>query len=257
MRISIIGSGNVATHLAAAFANAGHNIVQIWSRDFHHAGLLAYHTRSEAVERIELIDKNIDLAIIAVKDDAIANIASQLNLGNTLLVHTSGSTSIDILKGSSAKIGVLYPLQTLSKDKEVDFSHVPLLIEGNSEEVVQILKDLASSASSQVLEVNSEKRLSLHVAAVFASNFVNSLYSAAKEVLDTQGLDFQLLRPLIAETARKAQHSNPKEVQTGPAIRNDQATIHKHLEFLSSATPQLQALYETLSQHIINFYHKP
>lgn len=257
MRISIVGSGNVATHLAAAFTNAGHTIVQVWSRDFEKANLLAYHVKSVAVEEVESLDRNTDLTIIAVKDDAIAGIAAKLKLGDILLAHTSGSTPLSILKGASANIGVLYPLQTLSKEKEVSFNDVPLLIEGNSTEVVERLESLATSVSSQVLEINSEKRLSLHVAAVFASNFVNYLYSRSKEILDTQDLDFELLRPLILETARKVQQSNPQDVQTGPAVRNDRETIRKHLAFLASENPQLQALYETLSQDIINFYHKP
>lgn len=256
MRISIIGSGNVATHLAAAFTNAGHRIVEIWSRSPENAAILAYHVRATTVDKLSGLNPDVDVVLIAVKDDAIQDVISDLKLKDTLLAHTSGSTDLQVLMGSSENIGVFYPLQTFSKSKSVEFANIPILIEGNSPVVAERLTELADSVSAHVLQINSHKRLSLHVSAVFASNFANYLFALSKELLDRQELDFNLIRPLIAETADKVQRNDPKEVQTGPAVRNDQETIQKHIEFLQDK-PELEHIYRLLSQSIINFYGKP
>lgn len=255
MRIAMIGSGNVATHLSAALVNAGHQITQVWSRNYQNAALLAYHVKAEAIHDPEEFSGHPDLVIISVNDDAIASVLFRLKLESSIVVHTSGSTPMVILEGASAKTGVLYPLQTFSKTKSVDFLTVPLLIEGNSPEVLSQLTALAQTISNNVQEVSSEKRLSLHVAAVFACNFSNYLYAVAKEILDGQQLDFKLIEPLIRETADKVRDADPKEVQTGPAIRNDVLTINRHLDYLENA-PELKELYADLSQRMINFYRK-
>ncbi|MXV15594.1 Rossmann-like and DUF2520 domain-containing protein [Hufsiella ginkgonis] len=255
MRITLIGSGNVATHLAAAFKNAGHTIAQVWSHTYQHAALLAYHVKATAAEHLGDLDSSADIFVIAVKDDAIPGVAGQLNAGNQLVVHTSGSTAMDVLAGVSTRTGVIYPLQTISKLREIDFRQVPVAVEGSTPDVARELHLLASGISGNVLELSSEKRLSLHVAAVFACNFTNHLYQLSKTILDKYGLDFDLIRPLIAETAEKVSTVDPASVQTGPAVRNDRLTMDKHLHFLEKE-PELQDLYRRLSQNIINFHNK-
>ena len=250
MRITLIGSGNVATHLAAAFKNAGHRIVQVYSRDIQHAALLAYHVNAEPVDNLSSINKETDLFVIAVKDDAIISVASVLAPFQKLMVHTSGTVPLEALIALSPLTGVFYPLQTFSKNKEVDFLTVPVCIEGVDEEITGILKTLAETISNQVYVINSIQRKTLHLAAVFVCNFTNHLYDVARALLEQQGMDFSLLRPLILETAQKVQNSLPATVQTGPAVREDTGTVAAHLHMLDNQ-PELKNLYTLLSQEII------
>jgi predicted short-subunit dehydrogenase-like oxidoreductase (DUF2520 family) len=252
MRIALLGSGNVATHLGRALRDAGEEIVQVWSRNPENAAALAMELNAGAVNDPDLVTTEADLYILAVNDDAILTVVSMLPVHDRLVVHTSGSTGMEVLRNASDRIGVLYPLQTFSKSREVDFSVVPLAIEGNSEQVMQTLEDLARKISGHVLRMDSRQRRALHVAAVFACNFTNHLYALAAGILDRNQLDFDLLRPLIRETAEKVQSFMPSDVQTGPAVRGDEETMRKHLEFLTEH-PELGALYRELSQSIVNF----
>ncbi|GAB2981673.1 DUF2520 domain-containing protein [Mucilaginibacter puniceus] len=250
MRITLIGSGNVATHLAAALKNAGHTIVQVYSRTLQNALLLAYHVKAEAIDDLNAINIDTDLFIIAIKDDAIGPIAEQLAAHQKLMVHTSGATDLYSLLAFSDNVGVFYPLQTFSKIKEVDFRNVPLCIEAKNETIANILEQLAQTISNRVYYIDSEKRKALHLAATFACNFPNYLYNIAQQIIAKQGLDFELLRPLIQETAEKVQNAIPATVQTGPAIRNDENTMAMHRQMLEGE-PELQQLYFLLSQGII------
>ena len=250
MRITIIGSGNVATHLAAAFKNAGHLIVQVYSRTLQNAALLAYHVKAEAIDDLGRINPETDLFVIAVKDDAIGVIAEQLAKYDKLIVHTSGATDLYVLTAFTDHAGVFYPLQTFSKTKEVEFLKVPLCIEGADDNITQQLLELGRTISNNVSVVNSAQRKTLHLAAVFACNFPNYLYGIAQQLLAKDGLDFNLLRPLITETAAKVQSQQPQSVQTGPAIREDENTMNFHLQLLNGE-PQWQEIYRLLSQGII------
>jgi predicted short-subunit dehydrogenase-like oxidoreductase (DUF2520 family) len=250
MRISIIGSGNVATHLAAAFKNAGHNIMQVYSRDMHNAALLAYHVSAEAIDNLNNVNPETEIFIISVKDDAIAAMAQELAKYQKLIVHTSGATDLETILAFTSQAGVLYPLQTLSINKEIDFFTVPLCIEGADEDITRNLKQLAQTISNNVYTIDSGQRKVLHVAAVFACNFPNYLYDIAQQLLIKHQMDFELLRPLILETAKKVQDHLPAEVQTGPAIRNDQITMAAHLQMLNDE-PSLKIIYNLLSQGII------
>jgi len=250
MRITIIGSGNVATHLAAAFKNAGHSIVQVYSRDMQNASLLAYHVRAEATDSLDNIDPETDLFVIAVKDDTIEPIASELAKYGKLIVHTSGATDLQVLLNHTKNAGVFYPLQTFSKTKEVNFNTVPLCIEGGDELIISKLNELAYTITQNVYRINSAERRTLHLAAVFACNFPNYLYYLSQQLLAEKQLPFDLLRPLILETAEKVHEQMPAAVQTGPAIRNDEKTMDTHLQQLSEK-PELQELYKLLSQGII------
>jgi len=256
MRISIIGSGNVATHIAAALKNAGHKIVQVYSRDMQNAALLAYHVKAEPVDDLQHISNETDIFIIAVKDDVIGLVAEQLAKHDKLMLHTSGATDMYALLAFTDKAGVLYPLQTFSKVKEVNFRQVPLCIEGADDGTTRQIEELAQSISNNIYRVNSAQRKTLHLAAVFACNFPNYLYEVARQLLDAKGLDFELLRPLILETAEKVQERLPAQVQTGPAVRNDAGTMNNHLKLLEEM-PHLQQIYTMLSQGIIKMDFTP
>ncbi|MBE7176050.1 MAG: DUF2520 domain-containing protein [Mucilaginibacter polytrichastri] len=250
MRISLIGSGNVATHLAAAFRNAGHVLVQVYSRDPQHAAMLAYHVGAGPVSDLAMLRDDIDLLLIAVSDDAIPDIVNALNgQRNALVAHTSGSTPLFVLE-KFAKAGVFYPLQTFSKTVSVDMRQVPVCIEGASREAFFTLQNLASDISNQVEEIDSERRFILHIAAVFTSNFVNYLYAAGRQLLEKHALDFSLLRPLIMQSAVKVMDADPAAVQTGPAVRNDRRIMDRHLERLQSE-PDLARLYAYISEAIV------
>jgi len=250
MRITLIGSGNVATHMAAAFKNAGHRMVQVYSRDTHNASLLAYHVKAEPISDLQYINPETDLFVIAVKDDAILAAAGQLAKFKKLTVHTSGATDLEPLSAITPEAGVFYPLQTFSKEKEIHFWQVPLCIEGVDEKVTTELEHLARAISNRVYRINSDQRKTLHLAAVFACNFPNYLYDVARNLLATHDMGFELLRPLILETAQKVQGSLPADVQTGPAVREDEITMANHLKMLHDE-PQLKKIYELLSQGII------
>jgi predicted short-subunit dehydrogenase-like oxidoreductase (DUF2520 family) len=250
MRLTFIGSGNVATHMAAAFKNAGHRIVQVYSPNMHNAALLAYHVGATATNQLNEISAETDIFVISVKDDAIAQIAGALAAHQKTMVHTSGSTSLDVLLHYTDKAGVLYPLQTFSKTSEVDFTTVPLCIEAANDSIYTAIEQLAATVSNSIYSINSAGRKILHLAAVFACNFPNYLYGVAQQLLASHEMDFDLLRPLILETAQKVQQQLPASVQTGPAIRNDQTTMAAHLQMLEGQ-PQLQEMYGLLSQGII------
>lgn len=250
MKISLIGSGNVATHLGAALKNGGHYIVQVYSPNLQHAALLAYHVKAEAIDNLKEINQATDIFIIAVKDDAIEGLVQQLASYQKPILHTSGSVDIKALLKYTGKGGVLYPLQTFSKVKELDFKTVPLCIEGANEIITAQLKELAQTISNNVYDINSEQRRVLHLAAVFACNFPNYMYTLAQQLLAQHHLDFNLLRPLISETAEKVQQQLPADVQTGPAIRHDVNTMNKHLQMLGNE-PLMHQIYELLSQGII------
>ena len=251
MEIVLLGSGNVATHLGKAFKMAGLNIAQVWSPTLEHAAELADRVAAKAISDLSDIDDSADIYVMAVKDDAIADLAGKLKLADKLLIHTSGTTDIQALAPASSKYGVLYPLQTFSKSKALDFRTVPIAIEGNSDEATDLIRGLADRLSENVSVLSSEQRKTLHIAAVFACNFANHLFAIGNQLLKEQSLDFNMIRPLIAETADKIRLNYPQDVQTGPAVRNDLLTIQTHIEMLSNK-PEWKEIYQRLSQSIVN-----
>lgn len=248
MKIVCIGSGNVATHMANAFKENEADVIQVWSKDPANAAALAFETGAQAISDLKDIDLNADLYLIAVKDDAIAKITRFLKAVNGLVVHTSGATDMEVLSGIK-NYGVFYPLQTFSKSAPIDFIHVPLCLEANTEENMSLLQLAAMKLSPLIYEVDSEKRRILHLSGVFACNFVNHMYRLSQQIVEKYGLDFEILRPLIMETAVKVQNASPQDVQTGPAIRNDKQTISRHEDLLQK-TPHLQEIYRILSNSI-------
>ncbi|UKT64633.1 Rossmann-like and DUF2520 domain-containing protein [Pedobacter mucosus] len=249
MKIVILGSGNVATHLAKSLYEKGDEIVQVFSPNLENAKLLADKIGSRFTNHLNQVNHDADLYIIAVKDDAIEAVAKGLTNVNGLVVHTSGTTDLKILSTLIKHSGVFYPLQTFSKDKDIVFDEIPICIEAASEIQVNILTKLAKKISNQVYHLDGEKRKVLHLAAVFAGNFSNHLYTLANQILKENNLDFNIIRPLIAETADKVKKNLPENVQTGPALRDDESTINKHLSMLTDL-PELQKIYQTLSNSI-------
>ena len=248
--IVIIGAGNVATHLAQALYHKGLNILQVWSRTLLHAQELAEKVAAEACSNLKQISSEAELYIFAVKDDALASTLEAFPFANKKIVHTAGSLSSDLLKSSSAHYGVFYPLQTFSKHKAINFREVPILIEASTPALEDELKHLALQISDTVQMVSSEQRKYLHISAVFACNFSNYFYSIAQKILESNELDFDLIRPLILETAQKAMIHAPADVQTGPAIRRDTKIVNAHIEMLDKH-PQWQKIYTLLSHEIM------
>ncbi len=249
MKVAIIGAGNVATHLVAAFKETNLVVAQIWSQHYENALLLARNNDSVAIHDLSEINQSLDICLISVKDDAIEDVLLKLKGFRGIIAHTSGAIPLDVFEGKFGRYGIFYPLQTFSKSKPVEFNNIPLCLEASDENTFQSLKQLADQISVRVTAVNSDKRKILHLAAVFACNFTNHLYALAEEILAANELPFDIIKPLIIETADKIQYASPIKVQTGPAIRGDEKTIKKHEELLL-AHPLWLNIYQTLSESI-------
>ncbi|MFI2743232.1 Rossmann-like and DUF2520 domain-containing protein [Zhouia sp. PK063] len=241
IRIVIIGTGNVATHLLEAFSNC--NTIEV----FQVSGRI--QPESSFFQGIETIatKTKADVYIIAVKDDKIAEVAHHFPLKNTLLVHTSGAAPMQVLNDKN-RSGVFYPLQTFTKGNTVNFKNIPICIEATTEKDMQLLKKIATLISNKVYQISSEQRKTLHVAAVFVNNFTNQLYEIGNEICENHHIPFAILKPLIQETANKLNTLSPKEAQTGPAVRNDEKTIASHLEQLSNNS--YKEIYKLLTASI-------
>lgn len=248
MTVTLIGSGNVATHLAHALKKAGFDFAQVFSRNQQHAQALADQLACGYTTQITKITPDADIYIFSVKDDVLQELIASTPTNNGLWIHTAGSMPIELFKGYTNQYGVLYPLQTFSKTREIDFSTIPCFIEANSTESEAIIYTLARSISENVQSLNSEKRKHLHLAAVFACNFSNHMYTLASKILKEQGLAEDILLPLINETAAKVHTLTPNEAQTGPAVRFDRHVMDKQLALLSD--PTMQEIYQIISKSI-------
>jgi predicted short-subunit dehydrogenase-like oxidoreductase (DUF2520 family) len=249
MDIVLIGSGNTAAVLGRKFKAAGHAILQIVSRNASAASRLAYEWDTESTNYPSIINRNGDVYIIAVADDAIADVTADLKLPGKVVAHTAASVSKDILKNVSAHHGVFYPLQSLRKEMN-GTPDVPVFFDGSDETAKKKLKELAHSISPQhVAQAGDDARMKLHIAAVIVNNFTNHLYALAEDYCKKEGIDFRELYPLIGETATRIKDISPLKAQTGPAVRKDEETIQKHLALLKSY-PGLKRVYELLSESI-------
>jgi predicted short-subunit dehydrogenase-like oxidoreductase (DUF2520 family) len=247
--VSIIGSGNLATHLARCLFLKGIQIRQIFSRNSLHAAALAHNVSAETISDIRDL-RAADLIIICVTDSAIAEVSNQIPGIGGLVVHTSGSTSLNILEKHVA-YGIFYPFQTFSRNVEVDFDKVPMFIEANNSLNTNLLVELAQTISSNVRVLTSEQRLKLHLAAVFACNFTNHMYTIAKDILTDADIPFDLLYPLIRETTEKViKTGNPINAQTGPAVRSNIEILERHKELLGHK-PLWQKIYTFVSNSIM------
>ena len=249
MNIVIIGSGNVAAVLGRKFRAAGHRIVQIASRNASAASALAYEWDTVSTNYLIAVNKNAEVYIIAVSDEAIHDVVRELKLPGKVVAHTAASVPMEILKNVTEHYGVFYPLQSLRKDMK-KLPDIPVFFDGSDALTKKKLETLANSVSEEkVAEAGDDARLKLHTAAVVVSNFTNHLYALAEDYCRKEGLDFRQLLPLIEETALRIKDISPKEAQTGPAIRHDSETIHKHLEILKNH-PQLKNIYVLLTESI-------
>jgi predicted short-subunit dehydrogenase-like oxidoreductase (DUF2520 family) len=247
IKVVLIGSGNVAQHLIKAFAKSNEiEVIQAFSRQ---KDTLIPLLDSDKITNNFNNLKEADIYIIAVSDDAIANVSAQLPFENRLVVHTSGSVSLEALDKKNRN-GIFYPLQTFSKKANIDFNQVPFCLESDNETDFEFLKNLAEIISNKAYKINSEQRKALHVSAVFVNNFVNNLYQMGNEICIENNVPFEILKPIIQETANKIMKLSPNEAQTGPAIRNDKQTISSHLDFLLDENQK--NIYKTLTQSIQN-----
>ena len=249
MQIVLIGSGNVAFHLAKAFTEAQIPISQIFGRNTAELQKIS-EKFSIPFSTESLVDA--DLYIISVSDSSIAEVSALIKNKNVLVTHTSGSVSREALSGNYRK-SVFYPLQTFSKSKNLDYSKIPFFIDAENENDEEILKNLASKISKNVMLANDEKRKYIHLTAVFACNFVNHLFARAKEISDSQGIPFDYFLPLIDETTQKIHELEPKLAQTGPAIRNDEKVLKLHESLLTDE--EKLKIYKTLNESIKKMYH--
>ena len=250
MQIVIMGSGNVATVLGRLCKQNGHQVIQIISRQVAHAKLLADELNCAYADYNDTMNPNADLYIVAVADTALNDLNKNIDLKNKLILHTAGSVSKEVLKKISVNYGVLYPLQSLRKEM-VYTPEIPFLIDGNTNETKTLIEDFAKTLSPNVSGATDEERLKLHVAAVIVSNFTNHLYAIAEDFCRHENVNFDLLKPLILETATRIKYSSPGALQTGPAVRKDIQTLDKHLRLLTNY-PKLRTTYLRLTDSIMN-----
>ncbi len=246
-RLVFIGAGNVATHLAKAFYKKGYSIVQVFSKTKSSAKTLADEVKSSYTTNYNDLINDGDIYIYCVTDEVLPELISQKTLSNGVHIHTAGSVKMDVFDKNRQNFGVLYPLQTFSKNKEIDFSKVPLFIEANNDFSAQKIRELASVLSKKVFSISSENRQKIHLSAVFACNFTNHLFSIAQNLLGE--IPFEVLLPLIEETVEKVKTISPKQAQTGPAKRRDNNVIEKHLKALSDKE-NWQEIYKKLTEDI-------
>lgn len=243
--VIILGAGNVATHLFKALSDLNGITVKQWfNRSLN--SIQSYENKVDIIDDLSEL-KEADIYIIAISDDAIANLSTRLPFENRLVVHTSGTVNIHDLDKKNRR-GVFYPLQTFSKNATLDFSNVPICIEALDKSDLKTLQTLADIIGSKSHKVNTNQRKALHLAAVYINNFTNQLYRVAHEITEAEGVEFDILKPLILETAKKVQNLSPYMAQTGPAKRNDKKTIKKHVELLKKE--EHKAIYQILTESI-------
>ena len=271
MKIVLIGAGNLATHLGKALHAAGHDMVQVFSRTMQSAETLASLLDAEPLTDIAQVRDDADVYIFSVKDSALVQLVAQLcrheadGLGEDgavnalrkakkgeherVFLHTAGSMPMSVFKGMAQHYGVLYPMQTFSKQREVDFSIIPCFVEANDEFAQKQIEGLAREISGRVYQLSSEDRQYLHLSAVFACNFANHCYAISQELLEEHGIPFDVMLPLINETAAKVHEMKPKDAQTGPAVRYDENVIGKQSKLLENH-PHFKKVYDSMSKSI-------
>lgn len=271
MKIVLIGAGNLATHLGKALHAAGHDMLQVFSRTMQSAETLASLLDAEPLTDIAQVRDDADVYIFSVKDSALVQLVAQLcrheadGLGEDgavnalckakkgeherVFLHTAGSMPMSVFEGMAQHYGVLYPMQTFSKQREVDFSIIPCFVEANDEFALKQIEGLAREISGRVYQLSSEDRKYLHLSAVFACNFANHCYAISQELLEEHGIPFDVMLPLINETAAKVHEMKPKDAQTGPAVRYDENVIDKQSKLLENH-PHFKKVYDSMSKSI-------
>ncbi|NVO11557.1 MAG: DUF2520 domain-containing protein [Bacteroidales bacterium] len=252
-----IGAGNLATNLAVALFNSNCHILQIYSRSENSAKQLATRVKSAYTTQISEIINSADLYFICVPDKIIPEIVSELHISNGIVAHTSGSTDIQILSNiKSTGYGIFYPFQSFSKNRIIAFNNIPICLNANNDKTFTALNSVASMISSKVIRMDSETLIWLHLTGIFVNNFTNHLLAISHQISSEKKFNFELLRPLIDETVKKAFNGNPASSQTGPAIRFDQNTINLHAEKLKEYKPELAEIYKALTLSIQSLAEK-
>ena len=248
MKIVFIGAGNLATRLSLAMQRVGMQIGQVYSHTEASARQLATRLGCPWTNDLSALQEDGDLYVFSLKDTVLSDVISKVKPNNGMWVHTAGSMPMSVFEGYAQRFGVLYPLQTFSKGRNVNFDVIPIFLEANTDKNADYLKNIASALSENVRFMSSEKRRSLHLAAVFACNFTNHIYTLSYKLLENESIPADVLLPLIDETVSKIHSMPPAAAQTGPAIRYDENVINKHLAMLDD--PDMQAIYRLLSQSI-------
>lgn len=251
MRTVLVGAGRLATNLGRALRDAGHDVMCVYSRTQASAEALATLLGCRSTTSIAELPAEADLFIVSVKDDALAGLIPQLVEGREgqVFVHTAGSMSMSLFEGHASRYGVFYPMQSFSKERLVDFRSIPLFLEASDAATLNLLKTLAATLTDSTYVLSSDERQYLHLAAVFACNFVNHCYARSAEVLERHGIPFDVMLPLIDETARKVHHLHPRMAQTGPAVRYDEGVLSKQRQLLADNS-LAQAIYDLMSRSI-------
>jgi predicted short-subunit dehydrogenase-like oxidoreductase (DUF2520 family) len=258
VNISFIGSGNLAWHLAPALDNTHFPVKQVYSQTRKHAAALAEKLyQAEVKTSLDFSDSPSRIFILAVSDDAIQEIAHEIVLPeDAILIHTSGSQPLSVLSyAATPNIGVLYPLQSFTKEQKIDFREIPFFIESENDATEKVVMAMGKAISKKVYKISSSERKALHVAAVFASNFTNQMLAVAQEILEQHDLEFELLKPLIVETINKSLEIGPEYAQTGPARRGDLQILDNHINFLKN-DKKLAEIYKVISQYILDKYEE-
>ena len=254
MKVVILGAGNLATRLSLEMHRKGMRIAQVFSQTETSAKTLAKRLGAMPIVEVSAIDSDADLYIFALKDSILESVLKQMNTTAGLWVHTAGSVPMDLLTQYHDRCGVLYPLQSFSKAREVDFAVIPIFIEAQHVDDLKVVKKISGALTERVVELSSDKRKKLHLAAVFANNFTNHMYAQAATILEEEGLKFDYLVPLLDETASKIHEMHPIEAQTGPAIRYDESVIEKHIQMLTDQDSR--DIYAIVSKSIHNMSDK-
>ncbi|MEQ8624048.1 MAG: DUF2520 domain-containing protein [Vicingaceae bacterium] len=248
--VTIIGAGNVGHNFGLAFRQAGYLIHEIYSRTQHSAMLLSQTLNCNFTTKLKDLSPSTDLIILAVNDDALPDVIDQIKIKDKPIVHTSGSTPVDVFKGKGfEQYGIFYPVQSFSKNETESLAPIPICVEGNNAEMEQLLMSFARSVSAKVYSMDSEKRKALHVAAVFANNFTNHLFHIANDLLKENNISFEVIRPLLEKTSNKIKSETPLNAQTGPAVRNDRKVIDNHLNYLKNHE-DYREIYEVITNNI-------
>jgi predicted short-subunit dehydrogenase-like oxidoreductase (DUF2520 family) len=254
--ISLVGTGNVAWHLARALEDAGHHIQEIYGRNQEAAQELCGRLyTAEIKEDLDFTSQAPDIIIIAVADSSIVEVCKEMiTAEESVVVHTSGAIDLQPFEYLGVeRFGVLYPLQTFTKGKKLEYRRVPFLVEASDTSGLQMLKDVAGSLSKEVHVASSTQRRQIHLAAVFAANFTTYMLQQSAQLLEKEKISLSLLRPLVEETIEKVFALGPEKALTGPARRGDVKTLDKHLELLHDS-PETKDLYQMISQHILDAY---
>ncbi|MBK9254630.1 MAG: DUF2520 domain-containing protein [Saprospiraceae bacterium] len=257
MKICFIGAGNVAWHLAQKLHSEGEHIIQVFSRELSKARELSELVNAKAIHNLSDIDQSGDIYFICAGDKAIEEIAARLSFlkkAESVLIHTSGTKSTDLLSEYSKNYGVFYPLQSFSKGRKMAYKNIPVLINGSNEGTIQILTKIAGKFSSDVRVIPDKDREKMHLAAVMINNFTNYISGLTFDFCEKEGLDFSLLFPLLDETVAKMKEMSPFAAQTGPARRGDNETIERHAELLEQY-PNIKSIYLQLNNQILKKYH--